>query len=102
MTLPDTDHFKYYASPLKLFEYIAAGKAIITSDHPAVAEVLRDGESVLHVPFGDLRPLAGAITRLHDDPQLRARLGAAAKRESAAYSWQARAARILQVIQEAA
>lgn len=102
MTLPDTDHFKYYASPLKLFEYMAAGKPIITSDHPAVAEVLRDGESVLLVPFGDLHALAAAITRLHDDPQLRARLGAAALRESAAYSWQARAARILQVIEEAA
>ncbi len=102
MTFPTTAHFAYYASPLKLFEYMAAGRAIVSSDHPATAEVVRDGESALLVPPENVPALADALCRLYDDPQLRERLGAAAKRESGQYSWQGRARRILNFIGEAA
>jgi glycosyltransferase involved in cell wall biosynthesis len=102
MTFPTTDHFAYYASPLKLFEYMASGRAIVSSNHPATAEVVRDGETGLLVPPEDVPALADALRRLYDDLTLRERLGAAAKRESAQYSWQARAECILQFITEAA
>ena len=36
-----------YASPLKLFEYMAAGKAIVAPDQPNIREVLVDGETAL-------------------------------------------------------
>jgi glycosyltransferase involved in cell wall biosynthesis len=101
MPSPRTEFFAYYASPLKLFEYMASGKAILSSDLPAVAEVLRDGETGLLFPPGDVGALADAIRRLYDDPALRQRLGAVAKREAAQYSWQARAKRILQVVRNA-
>ncbi len=102
MTFPTTAHFAYYASPLKLFEYMAAGRAIVSSDHPATAEVVHDGESALLVPPENVPALADALCRLYDDPQLRERLGAAAKQESGQYSWQVRARRILNFIGEAA
>lgn len=102
MTLPTTDHFAYYASPLKLFEYMAAGRAIVSSDHPATEEVVRDGECALLVPPENVAGLADALYRLYADPLLRERLGTAAKQESAKYSWRARAERILQFIAEAA
>jgi glycosyltransferase involved in cell wall biosynthesis len=102
MTFPTTDHFAYYASPLKLFEYMAVGRPIVSSDHPATAEVVRDGETALLVPPENDDALADALCRLYDDPALRERLGDAAKQESTQYSWQARAEHILQFINEAA
>jgi glycosyltransferase involved in cell wall biosynthesis len=98
MPFPWTEHFAYYASPLKLFEYMAVGGAIISSDLPAVAEVVRDGDSALLTPPGDVDALAAALRRLYDDPGLRARLGEKARQDAAYYAWSARAARILQHI----
>jgi glycosyltransferase involved in cell wall biosynthesis len=95
MTLPWTEHFAYDASPLKLFEYMAAGCAILASDLPSVREVLRDGQTALLTPPGDIGALAGALQRLYDDRELGARLGAEAKAESAHFTWRARAARIV-------
>lgn len=94
LPLPWTEHFAYFASAIKLFEYLAAGCAVIASDLPSTAEVVRDGESALLVPPGDAEALAGAITRLHDDPALRQRLSEAARALSTRYTWQARAERI--------
>lgn len=94
LPLPWTEHFAYHASALKLFEYMAAGCAVLASDLPSTAEVVRDGETALLVPPGDSAALAAAIRRLRDDPALRERLGAAARREAQHYTWDARAARI--------
>jgi glycosyltransferase involved in cell wall biosynthesis len=98
MPFPWTEHFAYYASPLKLFEYMASGGAILSSDLPSTAEVVRDGESALLVPPGNVEAMAAALRRLYDDPALRERLGAAARQIAPHYSWQARVERILSAI----
>ena len=41
-----------YTSPLKLFEYLAAGRPIVASRLPALAEVLEDGVNALLVAPG--------------------------------------------------
>ncbi len=95
MPHPWTEQFAYYTSPIKLFEYMAAGRAIVASNLPAFAEVLAEGETALLVPPDDTAALAGAIRRLRDDPALRERLGARARAEALArYTWAARAATI--------
>ncbi len=100
MPSPKADFFAYYSSPLKLFEYMAAGGTILATGLPAVAEVLRNGDNAFLVTPGDTAAVADALACLQDDRALRERLGAAAKRDSVKYSWQARAERILQAIQE--
>ncbi len=95
MPSPRTEFFAYHSSPMKLFEYMASGRPILSSDLPAVAEVVRNGETALLVPPGDVA-FADALRRLYDDPLLRERLGKAAQNEAPRYSWQARAERILQ------
>jgi len=95
MHLPWTTHFAYYASPLKLFEYMASGSAIAASDLPSFAEILTDGENALLTPPGDVAALAGALRRLRDDPALEARLAAQARRDVEQYSWRARAEALL-------
>lgn len=68
-----------YASPLKQFEYMAAGKAILAPDQPNIAEILTDGaDAVLFSPADDVA-MGRALARLVDDAALRARLGAAAR-----------------------
>lgn len=59
-----------------LFEYLAAGRAVIASRVGVAAEVLTDNESALLVPGGDAPELSLALARLLDDPALRERLGA--------------------------
>ena len=81
-------------SPLKLFEYMAAGKAIVASRLPAIGEVLTDEVNALLVTPGDADALAGGIRRLVNDPALRARLGGAARDAVAEYSWDRRAERL--------
>ncbi|MFL6278884.1 MAG: glycosyltransferase family 4 protein [Vicinamibacterales bacterium] len=83
-----------YTSPLKLFEYMAAGKPIVSSDLPSIREILRDGENALLVAPGNPSALASAIERLLNNPSLAARLAHAALEEVPNYSWQRRAERL--------
>jgi glycosyltransferase involved in cell wall biosynthesis len=97
MPHPRQEHFIYYTSPLKLFEYMAAGRALVASDLPSWADVLRDGENALLVPAGDAAALGKAIARLKQDHSLRERLAAEAKRDVFThYTWDRRARAILE------
>jgi glycosyltransferase involved in cell wall biosynthesis len=94
MPLPWTEHFAYHASALKLFEYMAAGCAVVASDLPSTAEVLHSGESGWLVPPGDALALAEALQRLYADRDLCRRLSEKAQNDVQQYTWSARAARI--------
>jgi glycosyltransferase involved in cell wall biosynthesis len=83
-----------FTSPLKLFEYMAAGRAIVASNLPAIREVLRDNENALLVEPGSAEALAAGIRRLLDDPTLSSRLADAALSEVPQYTWERRAERI--------
>ncbi|MBI5671083.1 MAG: glycosyltransferase family 4 protein [Chloroflexi bacterium] len=99
MPFPWAEHFAYYASPIKLFEYMAARRAIVASNLPSTAEVVTDGDTALLYPPGDVAALAAAITRLRDDPALRDRLAERAyERVMAHYTWDERAAAILEKV----
>ncbi len=67
-----------YASPLKLFEYMALGRAIVAPRQPNIQEILEDGRDALLFEPGDDESLARCIDRLAGDPPLRDRLGRAA------------------------
>ncbi|MBO1076764.1 glycosyltransferase family 4 protein [Roseomonas marmotae] len=70
-----------YASPLKVFEYMAAGRAIVAPDQPNLREVLRHGETALLFDPANPDSLWQAIVTLAEDPALRQRLGDAAREE---------------------
>lgn len=103
MPLPYTEHFAHYSSPIKLFEYMAAGAsgaAILATELPAWAEVVQDGVHALLVPPSDAAAMAESLVRLRDDPALRRRLSqAAAKRVFSEYTWEARTHKILAALQ---
>ena len=86
-----------WMSPLKILEYMAAGKPIICSDLPVLREILEHGRTAWLVPPDDTEGLVDAVRRLAQDSELRRRLGQAARQEFIdKYTWQGRAARVLQ------
>jgi glycosyltransferase involved in cell wall biosynthesis len=89
-----------YTSPLKLFEYMAAGRPIVASDLPALREVLRDGETACLVAPGDAKALAGAIRRVLGDRAFAERLARGAFEAAAAYAWSVRAERLERLLAE--
>jgi glycosyltransferase involved in cell wall biosynthesis len=91
-----------YASPLKLFEYMATGKPIVASDLAAVREVLRDGENACLVKPGDERALADGIARVTIDADTAGRIARRAFDEASSFTWARRAERLEPVLLEAA
>ena len=93
--VPSTDGSEFFGSPTKLFEYLAMGKGIVASRLGQVGQVVVDGENGLLVEPGDTEGLAQAIERLAVDYELRARLGAAARKTAVErFTWRHNAARV--------
>jgi glycosyltransferase involved in cell wall biosynthesis len=89
-----------YFSPLKLFEYLASGLAVVVGAIPGVREVVGPEHAVL-VPPGDAEALATAVSELARDEARRARLGAAGRELVVArHTWDARAMRIADALSE--
>jgi len=91
----------YYFSPLKLYEYAAAGCAIVAPRAGQVEARFRHGEDALLVPPGNTSALAEGIVALAADAPLRVRLGDAARaRARAEFDWRIVARTILDWIPE--
>lgn len=86
-----------WSSPLKLFEYMAAGCAVVAADLPSVREALADDEAIW-VPPGNSRALADGIRRLAEDPDLARQLGERAREHARTFTWEARAARLTTIM----
>ena len=85
-----------YASPLKIFDYMAAGRPIVAPDQPNIREILTDGETALLFDPADDGAMWTCVRRLIDDAALRARLGQAARAELERrdYTWAGNARRV--------
>jgi glycosyltransferase involved in cell wall biosynthesis len=76
-------------TPLKLFEYMSSGKAIVASALNEAADVILDGYNGLLVEARDVNQFAEATLKLIDDPEERSRLGQNARQQAIArYSWE--------------
>ncbi len=78
------------ASPMKLFEYLAAGRAILASDLPVLREILNETNAQL-LPPDEPEVWREALLRLKKYPERRARLGEQARQDAQRYSWTERA-----------
>lgn len=82
------------ASPMKMFEYMATGRAILTSDLPVIREVLDESSAAFALPE-DAASWTAALQSLLSDPARREALASNARREAEKYTWLARAQKIL-------
>ncbi|MFU8772910.1 MAG: glycosyltransferase family 4 protein [Anaerolineales bacterium] len=86
-----------YLSPMKMFEYLACGRAIISSDLPVLREVLNSESAVLLSP-DDVCAWAKAIIELCERSDRRENMSNHARRQARQYTWEKRASRILEGI----
>jgi glycosyltransferase involved in cell wall biosynthesis len=88
-----------YASPLKLFEYMALGRPVVAPAQPNIMEVLTNEEDAILFDPRDPRGLACAVERLCRDAGLRRRIGDAARRtiQSRRLTWADNAKRVTEL-----
>jgi glycosyltransferase involved in cell wall biosynthesis len=85
-----------WMSPLKIFEYMAHGKPIISSDLPVLNEILVNGSNCILCDPDDLSSWVGEIKRLADNDELKLALGDKARADFLArYTWAKRAEAIV-------
>jgi glycosyltransferase involved in cell wall biosynthesis len=97
---PWTEFSAYFTSPMKLFEYMAAGVPIVATDLPSLREVLRHGENAWLVEPGNPKAIAEAIDQLLREPHVGMLLANNARGSATSYSWDNRARAILKAIDD--
>lgn len=81
-------------NPMKMFEYLASGRAIVSADLPVIREVLNEGNAVFCEP-GDVEKWKVEIENLLADESHRVKLGNQAKQDVERFTWLKRAEGIL-------
>jgi glycosyltransferase involved in cell wall biosynthesis len=91
-------HAARYAAPLKLFDYMARGKAILTAGVPGHLELLTDEvETAIYEP-GKPESLAARVVTLLEQPALAQQIATKAWERSAEFTYDARAQKILALV----
>lgn len=94
-----SDISQLYTSPLKMFEYMAAGRPIVASDLPSIREVLNNDNALLVQPDNPAA-LAAGIKKVMTNPALGLVLARQAQQAGRDFTWQKRAQRILKFINQ--
>jgi glycosyltransferase involved in cell wall biosynthesis len=94
MPFPDLPHYRHHMSPLKMFEYMAAGKPIVTSDLPTIRDILSEERAYFCTP-GDASSLAGILRDIRKNPKEAAKRSDSARAIVGDHTWEARMGRIL-------
>ncbi len=77
-------------SPMKMFDYLATGRVIITSDLPVLHEVLNTGNAIFCPPM-NVDSWARSIQQIQSDPEQKRMLARQARQDAQDYAWQNRA-----------
>jgi len=97
ITAPDEARYAATTSPIKLFEFLAAGKAIVAPSLPSIRTILNE-ENCLFFEAGNPQDLAEKIGWLIDNRPLREKLSQRAHEDARQYSWVRRAGKIMDFI----
>ena len=78
-TAPYPNQDNFYFSPLKIFEYMAAGLPTVASEIGQIPRIIKSGENGLLVKPGDSKALTSALLKLYFDKTLSEKLGLEAR-----------------------
>jgi glycosyltransferase involved in cell wall biosynthesis len=90
MPFPRTPHYEICMSPMKLFEYMASGAPVITTDLPSVREVV-GADDVFFISGNSQSEIADAINYLRANPLHAKALAESALKKAGQYTWRKRA-----------
>ncbi len=85
-------------NPMKMFEYMAAGRAILSADLPSIREILNEGNAVLCEPSNPQAWQSALEALLADEPR-RLNLGQQARKDVQPFTWLERERRIMTFIE---
>ena len=97
MPFPDKAHYRYFMTPLKIFEYMAAKRPIIASDLPSILEILNDKNAFFCKP-GDVDSLGEKINYVLNNKEETRVKAEQASEDVLKYSWNKRAEKIINFI----
>ena len=95
VTIRDGTEAGEFTSPLKLFEYMAAGKPIVATGVPLVLEILRSGENSVVTPPEDEEEFLRALELVLADSGLCSRISEGARLDATGYTWEKRVEKII-------
>lgn len=100
LPLSDAEIARAYTSPLKMFEYLAAGRPVVAGDVPAMHEIVEDGVHARLVRIGDVNAWNQALRHMIDDRSKAAQMAAAGRELAKSCVWTNRAEPIIRVLDE--
>ena len=95
VTIRDGTEAGESTSPLKLFEYMAAGKPIVATGIPSVLEILKPGENSVVTPPDDEEEFIRTLGLMLADSELRARISEGARSDATEYTWEKKVEKII-------
>jgi len=95
ITIEDGTEAGQFTSPLKLFEYMAAGKPIVATGVPSVLEILRPGENSVVTPPDNEQEFIRSLELVFSDSELCARISQKACSDAKEYTWEKRVEKII-------
>lgn len=90
---------KFYTSPMKLFEYMAAGRPIVASDLPSIREILNEENAVLVTP-DDPQSLVSGINLVLGDETKAKEIASQAHEKAKLFTWRKRSGHIFEFIKK--
>ncbi len=80
-----------YGNPMKVYEYMALGKAVMAPDQPTITEIVTHGQNAYLFEKENIDSMAAALTTVIEDNALRTRLGEQAGKDAVLHTWHNRA-----------
>ena len=94
---PKNDHYEFYMSPMKIFEYMSSKRPIITTNLHSIKEVLSDN-SAIYTESGDSEAMINGLLKIEKDPDFAKKISLNARREIEEHSWDKRAERLIKFL----
>jgi glycosyltransferase involved in cell wall biosynthesis len=94
---PETEHYNFYMSPMKIFEYMASKRPIVSTNLPSLRDIIGGGEALLVSP-GSVEEQRVGIERVLNDSVFVGQMVSLAWDKAKELTWDKRANRILKFI----